>query len=870
MTVKSIIQPIIRSIVRPIVGDGGGGYDYLITDDATWTSTFALGAATLSGKTIAVAPGSYTAKTISSFNPTNPVTIKALNPSSKPVIDRLILSNASKIVCDRLELIISTWQSGGTNLGALQFQNAVSDITVRNCDFVGNYRGTVGFDLDPTIDTYPEYACILPIFNSSGVVTGFDVTRPNVGDLMANGTYSMVFNNYSSVTFTVAPVATFTVSSGVITGTTLTSGGSSNATDSTGSGIRSALITWTGQRTMASWLPSAWRCSGGTTLTGTITFEDNTFELFNTCLKPIGVSSSTTLVMRRNFFDKMYSDVMSFSGGGPVTITDNFATRPFHGGDAGDPHTDFVQLIGGAYDWPNIQIERNILMSGTARGSMQGVFLDDTESPNNLIAPRIVGNAVFNRANTNGINLTRSINGYVYQNVVARFNPLDGTNVSSITLSCVQDSSARNFIGDNIQETGTDGVSGYSQVTLGLNGATIAYGDVFADHTANRTTRGEIAVAYAPEVAYAGKGAFANSAYINHSAYTTDRTLEPTWVDFTAVTGQTASSVSTSNWSMVRGGVDGRAISVTGGEYRIADDASGTNATSWGSSASTVNVGKFVQVRLTNSGLGSTTTTATLTIGSNSFAYQSTTASTASFSTVDNQGTAYSSFNVQTISDSGIRKVILAMRFKPDAITSGANIFAANAAGSQRFWFATATSFRYQFQGSTRSLRPSFTPTTNWQTHIITLDFTQADGTGCYWATVEDGMLLNNAPGSGGTFNTAGGTSSFSANGASQMFGTDSAMGLFGEGDGGGTLFDGQFAFFWMHWGDATLSIPDITNATVRNGWSADLIGADGSGPLGLQPKLYYTGNAAEWNAGFANLGSLTSRPLNKGAGTYV
>jgi hypothetical protein len=57
----------------------------------------------------------------------------------------------------------------------------------------------------------------------------------------------------------------------------------------------------------------------------------------------------------------------------------------------------------------------------------------------------------------------------------------------------------------------------------------------------------------------------------------------------------------------------------------------------------------------------------------------------------------------------------------------------------------------------------------------------------------------------------------------------------------------------------------------VRNAWLSSNIGANGQGPTGSQPKLYYTGTASEWNAGggLANKGSLTA-PLAKMAGDYA
>jgi hypothetical protein len=883
MIIGSVIKPVIGSVIGNVLKKTGVSYDYLITDDETWTSTFALGAATLSGKTIAVAPGSYTSKTISSFNPASTVTIKALNAGSKPVIDRLTLSNVSKINAHDLKLVSSYWAADATSNGCLQFASTVSDIAIRRCEFIGNYRGTVDFALDPTIDTYPEYACIRPVFNDSGVVTSLEILRSNVGDLVADGTHSLTFSNYSSVTFTVSPVATMTVSGGVITGTTLTSGGSSNGTSATGASIRTNLVSWAGQRKMTLWMPSAWRCTGGSSITGNIIFEDCSIKLCNHGFKPTFVQSSATITVRRCSFDLIYQDFMSFSGHHAITITDCLGTRLFSFLDAGDPHADFIQLFwaGQTSDWGNIEIERNIFVSGNARGSLQGILLGDPTSGYYYDSPRIVGNAILNTNASLGMDFETIKNGYIYRNLAARFDPTDTVkNTAAVGLTITGETpSGTPFFGDNIGETVSVSSSGYPSVALGLRGATRSYASVFANPTGTRVTRSEIVAAYLPIGDAAGKGPFANSSYIDHAAYTTDRSLEPTWVAFASVSGQTVSSTSTSNWSKVQGGVDGRAISISNGEYRIADDASGTNATSWGSSASTVNVGKFVQVRHTTSASGSTTVTSTLTIGGYAFTFQSTTASSASFVTIDNGGTAYSSVARPT-NETTLRKFVMAVRFNADAITTNANILAHTAASVMRLWFPTTTAVRLQLLASTRvRLIPVHTPVVGQaRTHIITLDFTNTNaGQGCQWATDVDGVLLNNNAGSGGTFDTrsvAGsgtdyGACTFDLTSSAGIFGSSGSWGVFGEADGGGLLFDGKIDFLWADWGGAGYTLPDITNATIRNRWTADLIGANGQGPTGSTPKIYYTGNAAGWNAGLANLGTLTL-PLTKQAGTYV
>lgn len=859
-------------------------YDYLITNDAEWTSTFALGAATLSGKTIAVAPGNYTSKTISSFNPAATVRVISSSASSKPQIDQLVLNGASKLTFEDLRIVSSAWSS--SSAACISFTSSNSDLAFKRCDVLGNYRGTVDFDIDTNSDTYPEYAVIRPVFNGSGVVTSFAIGRNNVGDLLADGNYAMTFHNYGGITFTVAPVGNFDVVGGIITSANFVSGGSSNANTSTGAGIRSNLLRWAGQQTMVSYLPNGAGPSSST-VSGSLLFEDCNFRLMNKAISG-SVAPGGSFTVRGCTFDKIYQDFMQFGGTAgsyTVTVEDCFATRPFSYMDAGDPHSDWMQFFttSGSHAWGNITVERNIFIQGSARGAQQGIFISDSPS-GGYDNVRIVGNLFVNREASQGFILDDPIDGFIYRNAFVRFDPTDtARNVSTINANLTGVITGDVFIGDNIWEGGPIGEASDASVRLGFLGGTLSYGSVFVNHTGPRTTVSEIASAYTPQAAYAGKGPFGDTAYINHAGRTTNRNLEPTVVKFASIINQTASTSVSSNWSRLVGGVNGRSITISGGEYRTADDRLGTNATAWTSSAGTVTLGKFIQVRHTTGVAGSVTTTTTLTIGDRSYNFQSTTVPVATFTAVDNQATAWSRFAFSGLdATANIRKIALAVRFKADAAVAGQNILAESGTNQFRFWFSSTTALRFQTIGSTRvNLRPVLDPgTTTTRTHIITLDFTNpTPNEGCFWATYEDGVLLSNSPGSGGVFDTrsvAGSGSDYGSLIAPErgtgtgIFGSSTAhLGFFAEGDGGGTLFDGDIEFFWMDWGGSSYALPDITDATTRAKWTADLIGANGSGPTGSQPKIYYTGSVAGWNAGLANLGTLTL-PLDKQAGTYV
>lgn len=898
---KTICRNIISSIVKT---RGVGGYDYLITNDAEWTSTFALGAATLSGKTIAVAPGSYTSKTISSFAPSSNVTLRALNPTVKPVINGLTLNNASKIDFEHLWLQNNLWNA--TPKGCVDLANTCSDLSFTYCDIRGNYRGTVNPTFDLLTDDIPEYACIIPQFAADGTLASLIRLRDYVGDLLADGPHTITFTAASGYSFSVSPEATFTVSGGFIVSTTITNVGASNhpASINSSTGILSKICTWPGQVIIGSRVLFGFRGVSPSTINN-LTISDCNFDFLGNAIKPSGVAGPVTF--QRNTFSRIYQDYISIGCGQnnfPMTITDNFTTTPFSVlGDAGDPHSDVLQFFMNdgiipytPQDWSDVVIERNVHVDGPARGGVQGMIVAD--SPANIAFSRwrIVGNHISSRYLGMGINLTTPKDCYIAYNTMIFTDPTnstDNTTARYIGISRSLDSPhggpfafGNSLVLNNIAETFTRGVPDNikinldGNVTLGLRGVTIPYGDVFVNPTASRLTLSETIAAYTPKIGYAGKGAFGVS-YINHINRTTDRSQESSYVAFEPLLAQSVATMVTSNWSCVIAGQNGRSISVSGGEYRIADDAIGTNATAWTTSPSTINVYKFVQCRHTTAASGSTETHTTLTIGSQSFDFVSTTASTAVFIAVDNQATAYSAMARPGSNETAIKKILLACRFKIDTLVANANIMASLTAGT-RFWTPTTGSMRYQLIGATRAnLRPTFTPTTTgFVTHFISLDFSNTNANeGCYWATDLDGVVLNNTPGSGGTFDTrsvAGTGTDYGAWEAqtltgtlTAMFGTSGSYGLFGESDGGGVLLDGRIEFFWMDWGTASYTLPDITQASVRNQWTADLIGANGQGPTGSIPKIYYTGNASAWNAGLTNLGSLTL-PLTRQAGTYT
>lgn len=868
-------------------------FDYTITNDAQWGT---IPAGVLSGGgLVGVAPGNYTGKTIS-HTPSARLTFQATDPLNKPIIDKLTIGTCSNITFKDLDLRCSTWANADATAAACLVTGTGTNLIWDGCNFQGNYRGSYT-DID-VVNALPEYACIAADV-TAGAISALEITQPYVGDLLADGTYSLDFTPAGGT----GASASFTVTGGNIVSTGSLVGGS-------GYGVsqhRTRRAIWTGQRRMLDWLPWGVRANGGTLVSPE--FRNCTFKNVANALKPSIITGGITVTGCD--FSRVYMDYMSFGLNHPtvpfpITITFNTGSLPFSiaGKDAGDPHSDWIQVfaddIGGAgnttaVDWDNVLIAGNIFQDGTCRGGIQGMIIADMPTGISFAGWKVVGNHIASKSLTLGITIVNVKDAYIFGNNVIRHDHTDSVNnLSAVVLRIpgIQDDPGggyyaygRSFLGSNIVEgleTNSWGlpevnITRYPNTLLGSLGATIAYTTAFSAPTASRSTVAQITSAYTPIGGAAGRGAFGVTSVVNHSAKTYTPANEPSYIGFNDLLGQTLGATITSEWSRVLGGTNGRSISITGGEFRIASDSIGTGATSWGSTSSTVNPGQWVQVRQTASGSNGTTTTVTLTIGGEAFSWNVTTIATP-FVAVDNGATARS--NLTSIpNEAGIRKLVVAFRAKPDTLVAGANMLADASASNFRAWTPTTTAYRGQFFGSTRcNLRPALTATTTAKTHIITLDLTNTNASqGCYWATLEDGILLNNTPGTGGAFDTrttAGsgtdyGSFSPSTTGATGLFGAGAALGVFGESDGGGTLFDGQFEFLWIDWGGSSYTIPDITQSSVRSKWTSDQIGANGSGPTGSQPKLYFTGNASAWNANISNLGSLTIT-LTKQAGTYT
>ncbi len=896
-----------------LVGSVEDAYDYTITNDAGWAS---IPAPLLSGGgLIGVAPGTYTAKTITAtpsapliFRATTRATVwnatslewDAVSIGNRARVQSIALSGSSNIVLDGLELVSSSWTTPATNVvPCLSLVGTNAGFSVTRCYMHSGYRGAVDTPHNPTT-IYPEYASIIPQF-TGGVLTGFITSgnefRNYIGNLtpdgQLNGTYPMTFNNISGVgTFEVGnfPTATFTVVDGYITARTIGQGGASDIANGTNGnwGALSKVVTWAGQQPMSSYLAFGIKDGVSANNTGTMTITDCLFEDLSNAVKGGVPKTGGAVNIIGNTFRRMYMDYISLGLSGNTvppntTVAWNVGTQPFSViGDAGDPHSDFIQSYMNDLTLPytpsnwNYDIYGNVFYDGNARGGVQGILLADC--PTGIAyTGRVAGNIIASSNLSNGITLERASEAYVYRNTVVRYDPTNAV-VNTGAVNIRMDDALTptwTMLGNNIFE-GTflnNNATVYvdqvfrTNTTLGTRGASVSggYGNVFVGGSAPVSLAQAISY-FTPKGAYTANG-LGTDGYLNFTTRTLDRTKEPVYAKMPIKINQALSTNINSDYTKILGGPDTGTISVSGGTATLSNSALGAGEGSASNSLSYTR-GQYLKGIQTSSGSGSSVTTLNATFNGlalNRFDVITSVAS--AFVVADNEGTAYSTIATPPAEAGGLSKLLLGIRYRQDVAGTG-NILANLTGGTFKLNAASTSSLRLLIGGSGHVfVRVPFSTASasTMRTYLIAIDLTKATiGEGGQIAvidsvvqTIQSGGVHNPAAFSGSTFTLA------------NLFST-TGMGVFAESDGGSKA-NGAIEWLWMHWVDANTALPDITDPLISAAFSADRFATNGSSNVFGAPKLFYRGaSLAEWNSAVPNRGTVSSLPLTKLDGTYV
>lgn len=310
-------------------------------------------------------------------------------------------------------------------------------------------------------------------------------------------------------------------------------------------------------------------------------------------------------------------------------------------------------------------------------------------------------------------------------------------------------------------------------------------------------------------------------------------------VSFTSVINQDVSTVVANGWSLLSS--DGtRPISVTNGEYNIANDAAGTGAVGWSSSASTVANGKYINVRTTTTSTYETDKTVTLDLGDgNVFTWTARTKQAAGYPlVVTDTGDNWRPTTAMALGASSGKVFTFAFFGRLDDMTITETFFGHFAGGASvavNIEVLSTDKLRITLKNSVPTQFAEFqTPALTSYfgqliTMLITVDTAQS--------TVGAGVKVYVNGSSAGTSTLAGGSwtqdglINFPLSTASVMVGNN--LGLFG--------------MFWF-----APVLLDITDATVRDKFTALRIGTDGSNVTGTAPPVFLVGTAASsgnnWN----------------------
>lgn len=794
------------------------------------------------------------------------------------------------------------------------------------CIFSGNYRGdhTHIFDVtDVLIDgfanryenRYPENAHIMPA-SSGGTITNLYVpewtrgtrvhTPQYVGDncdpawldtetgMIADGEHPLFIHPSAGGSGFEGYMIT---TDGRITGFNLVNGGTGYTTAGL---ISEWWVTWLGRKTLNAYCVSgAVRPYGGSGgFNDDARFEFCTFRSAYTGIR-MGPAYGGTMLVKGCVFDRLYADGINCpqvdaAKGSLIELRGNLFKELFAASyHPQNSHSDNVQLFfDGTFNSPvNVLIAGNVLMSGdTAGDTASGIITtDQEETPPTPYGSSgyFIANTILTRTQGNCLSLEFTGDTLVSNNIVLRYD-VDGeleqnTNLGQTSLYAVGPVAIRNNVMENRSIiSGAEWVTESNNSYTGQNGATIAYSSLIADAAARPKTRAATSTAFATIGAAATQGPQAGGVWDEDNLEVVWANVPP-FVSFQDVLGQDADAAVSTRWTRILGGTDTGSISVTGSgvSFEIADDSAGTGATSPDTSYSGAVRDKWIRLTCAAVTTGLTTVVATLNINGTEFTWRVTTAPELQYNRVDNGAAAYGDINIPNGQMANADRVMIAFGLNIDEHVVPARLFTGTGSGASILSFATGgiPSLDVGNSGTVLKRRPAAAPTLDtWQLWVLLIDLSTTDqAERLKWMVNTDLPTLN--------------PSFMSGTGASvdmRQFWCGSGsntLRMFADADAN-PIMDARFELaLWAHWGRSAdgFTLPDVSTIGARqalyNSFTRDLIGADGSGPLGVQPFLCFYGDTGASDGSEANTfnatGGLTNRgtistALVKQAGTFT
>lgn len=255
------------------------------------------------------------------------------------------------------------------------------------------------------------------------------------------------------------------------------------------------------------------------TATGNITITNSKVEWAGSGINITVGKVGHTAIVTDNEIGFFYDDALAISTNPAnpcaVIATGNFIHDSMGiATDSGNPHVDAIRLIATpsfTADWVDVTIEDNIILQGTARGDMQGIFLDDfktnaTDSGHHF-GGTVRNNIVGVSKATQALFVGQAKNCTVENNTVFSYNEVFSVQGSpGIGVAPSGGATSANGGGNLVRNNITDNLSApgatlTNNFVAGLAGATIAYSALFDGPTFAPASEAEAKLQMNPKVA---------------------------------------------------------------------------------------------------------------------------------------------------------------------------------------------------------------------------------------------------------------------------------------------------------------------------------------------------------------------------------
>lgn len=606
---------------------------YDCSTSAEFDALMALGAATLSGKTVRVRGEGLVPSTLNSLNFTAqgaPLRIESVGNGSFAYLE---IRNVDGIDFAGVKFQMTGWPRNYSELVRFKFGTMDNLRFIEGCTFRHGYGpDLVNFDTTVQLDEYERIDNVQTATTSS---TAYALTWENPA--MTSG-WIEFFNRGSQTVYVATGGASVTATTG---STAVAAGGyvrinSLNPSTTTHFAILSASGTSeVNARTeigLSKYLAQAMASDGGITA-GSIEFRNCSFSDISNAIK--SVPAGTDFIVMDCEFSRIYMDVVAngADNGCRIRILRNLFTVPFSrsgiaenlNGDAGDPHGDLFQMFdGGTYAIGDVIVAGNRTKVESLRAGVvqQGIFLTDNDFSPSYDGVWLVSNMVAGgggRAVTVGEAPSFPVgDALVYGITAIHHNALNST---STRVFLNVDGNSHTYLGYSIADSFGAEIDTYPEsnnIALDDVVSAAAVFPNFAD-LASATTRAEIDAATTTAAEGVGIGSAATANAIDWNTTDEDAVIlwsnvpsGAAWLDLT--NQAVASTITTGLSKILNQGTGLSVVPDSGVEWRSVDTDGTTEVQAWTTSSGTINANQFIQIRKTSSGSENTSVTASITI----------------------------------------------------------------------------------------------------------------------------------------------------------------------------------------------------------------------------------------------------------------